>query len=103
MKDKQYIELLNISNEISQKSVLKPGFKYSDILNTWNRAINYNKIQKSYEANEAIRTIELFDEETKQCQFYNIYTHYNRLNWFKLLIGEQCFLTKQQLRNLFSN
>lgn len=77
---------------------------YSYACDLWSMACYYNGLQNDFvkadEEHEVVKSFQLFDEVSKEVTGFNVRAHrkFNRVQWFKLLLGsELCAYSRQQL------
>ena len=86
------------------------NIEFSEARDMWAMSVYYNKLQNQLiadnEENEAVRSFQLFDEESKEVRSFSIRANkkYSRLQWFILLLGVSlCTLSRQQINTILNN
>ncbi len=89
------------------KNTYNHPLAYSSACNLWSMVLYYTKLQNNFiqdnEAYEIVRSFQLFDEKTETVTGFNVRacSNYNRLQWFKLLLGSSLSIySRQQIKEI---
>jgi hypothetical protein len=110
MTHTQHDQLKEIAEKLRAAATLKMNCDYQTIREYWTRAIWHtryqNQLLKEEEPREPVTFIDIFDEEEGGYKKFNILAgrNFNRVQWFKLLLGSNFYLlSKQQLKEVIAN
>ena len=98
--------LTDINDELLELANIKVILTREDLERVWCLAKHFNKLQNRNLAEgydyDAVTSLDLFDETENNCIIvsFKSYLKWSRLQWATMLIANELFLTRQQIKGL---